>query len=309
VENSPATLDDLTAAVASGKFTDDEIAAILTGSPVVDRAGEADLDVRRILTTGARASASYARSRRMSIDIGAEVRRSKTASGGREDDAVSQRRFISGTTSARASAGLTYDLSPESKVGVEISQQRTESSVREANYTTATASYDREFGRGWRAGVQAGTGVTNGETLQTVPSVADALSEGLAATWVLGGRLSYSGRTHKVSVSALKNVGDDLGLGSHSSVSAQAEYQWTPRAAVWPLFAGGNAYRADTFRGRSTVDSKLVRAGIIRRVGDRGAVTTEYNYGSVVSPFTGLHPSLSRHRVQVSFTWRPAGER
>jgi hypothetical protein len=295
--------------VASGKFTDDEIAAILTGSPVVDRAGEADLDVRRILTTGARASASYARSRRMAIDVGAEVRRSKTASGGREDDAVSRRGFISGTTSARANAGFTYDLSPESKFGVEVSQQRTESSVREANYTTATASYDKEFGRGWRAGVEAGAGTTTGKTLQTIPAVSNMSPAGLAATWVLGGELAYSGRTHKVSVSALKNVGDNLGLGSHSSVSTQAEYQWTPQGAVWSLFAGGNAYRADTFGGRSTIDSKLVRAGIIRRVGDRGAVTTEYNYGSVVSPFTGLLPSLSRHRVQVSFIWRPAGER
>jgi len=309
IENPPLTLDDLADAVASGRFTDDEIAALLTGSPVVDRAGEADLDVRRVLTTGARVSTSYRRSRRLSIEAAAEFLRSKTASGGREEDEVSRRGFISSTTSARAETGLKYELSPDSQLGVELSQQRTESSLRRANYTTATASYDKEFGRGWRAGIRAGAGTSQGKTFRPLPSTNGLPPDALGATWIAGGSLGYDGRAHKFSISSLKNVGDNLGLGSRSSLSTEAQYQWTPRGAAWSLFGGGNSYSADMPTGGGTIESKIIRAGIIRRVGANGAVTTEYNYGSIVTPFTGILPSLSRHRVQVSFIWKPSGER
>ncbi len=309
IQNPPATLDDLADAVAGGKFTDDEIAAILTGSPVVDRPAQVDLDVRRVLTAGARTSATYARSRRLSIEIGADVLRSKTISGGREEDSVSNRGFISSATSARAKAGFSYELSPDSKLGLEVAQRRTESSLRQADYTTAVASYEKEFGRGWSTGIQAGAGGVKGGTLPSLAHGGDGLPGGLTTTWIVGGRLGYNGRSHKFSVSTVKNVGDNLGLGSQNSLSTEAEYHWARPGAPWALFAGGNVYQADVLGGLTTIESKLVRTGIIRRVGDHGAVITEYTYGSVVTPFTGVLPSLSRHRVQVSFIWKPSGER
>jgi hypothetical protein len=127
-------------------------------------------------------------------------------------------------------------------------------------------------------------------------------------SWIAGGTLSYRGRDHSFAVSSTRNTGDNLGIGSQSSLSTEAEWTWSRPGAPWGVFVGGNLYKADLLGGRTTLESRQGRAGFVRRAGRHGSIVTEYGYGSVASPFTGVLSNLSRHRVQVSFIWRP-GER
>jgi hypothetical protein len=307
IQDVPATLEDLSNAVAAGELTDAEVAAILTGAPVVDRPARAVLDAQRVMTLGARAAATYAPSRRLKLKFGMEALRSKTIADAREQDAVSGRIYLPSAASARAEAGFSYDVSPESSVGVEVSRRRTESSLRHANYTNAVANFEKRWGRGWSVGVQGGAGTVEGETPGVL--LGNAVSQSaMNSSWIAGGTLGYHGRDHSFAISGTRTTGDNLGIGSQSSVSTAAEWTWARPGAPWGVFVGGNLYKADLLGGRTTLESRQGRAGIVRRAGRYGAVVTEYSYGSVVSPFTGVLSNLSRHRVQVSFVWRP-GER
>ena len=307
IQDAPATLEELSNAVAAGELTDEEVAAILTGAPVVDRPAQAVLDAQRVMTLGARVATTYAPSRRLKLKLGMEALRSKTISGAREQDSVSGRIFLPSTASARAEAGFSYDLSPESSVGIEVSRRRTESSLRHANYTNAVANFEKRWGRGWSVGVQGGAGAVEGDVSGVL--LGDAVSQSaMKPSWIAGGTLSYRGRDHSFAVSSTRNTGDNLGIGSQSSLSTEAEWTWSRPGAPWGVFVGGNLYKADLLGGRTTLESRQGRAGLVRRAGRHGSIVTEYGYGSVASPFTGVLSNLSRHRVQVSFVWRP-GER
>jgi hypothetical protein len=307
IQNAPATLEELSAAVAAGELTDEEVAAILTGAPVVDRPAHAVLDAQRVMTLGARAEATYAYSRRLKLKLAMEALRSKTITNAREQDSVSGRVFLPSTASARAEAGFSYDLSPESSVGVELSRRRTESSLRQADYTNAVANFEKRWGRGWSWGVLGGAGAVEGEVPDLL--LGNAVSQGARKpSWIAGGTLGYRGRDHSFAISSTRNTGDNLGIGSQRSVSTEAEWTWSRPGAPWGVFVGGNLYQADLLGGRTALKSRQGRVGIARRAGRYGSVVTEYSYVSVASPFTGVLSNLSRHRVQVSFIWRP-GER
>src|SRR5690606_21025437 len=103
--------------VLAGEISNDEFAAILTGSPVVDDPGGSEQALARVFSASVSTTASYAYSRRVSLNFGAGSSLNQLIGNNirRGDSALPYLSFAR-TTSANASAD--YRLSSRTRVGV-----------------------------------------------------------------------------------------------------------------------------------------------------------------------------------------------
>lgn len=302
VENPPTNFDSLVDAARSGQLNSDEIASVLTGTPVLESRARSVFDLSRVLSTSVGAGASYQKSTRLSFNFGVHASRYQALSDDRGDD-VLQRRFLRRTVSRSAVAGLTYDLNPRTSVGMDFSVRRNFSDFRQANYLTSAGFISRRFGRRWEVRFRAGGGTIQGMT--------DNLGRSFdnRPTWEAGGSVSYRGRAHAFSAAAGRQVGDQFGLGALSTYRASAQYDWWRPGARWGITAGANWYQVNTDGFLLNTESKFVHAGIIRRLSPQTSVVMGYSYGSFFSPFRGVVSNIDRHRAQVSWVWTPTGAR
>jgi hypothetical protein len=301
VENGPATLEELGEAAQRGELSNEEIAAVLTGSPVVASPAYGELDLSRVYSARLGVNAAYRSSRRLSLTMGVGASGYQTeAPIGTSDNRLPLRR----TTRLNSDAGLSYRVSQRTDFGLELSAERSRSDFREGRYVSTMLAIKRRVGRHWRIGLQGGAGaadVVHDESFFTGGFVAP---EGLNTTWVAGASLEYAGETHSLRLRGNRTVGDRLGLGARSSLAAGLQWRWWRPGTQWGLLADVDWYRS-TIAALQPLDSRLFRFGIMRRVGLHQAFLTEYIWGSFSSPFTGVLTSLERQRVQVTYQWSP----
>jgi len=302
VSNPPETLPDLAEGARAGEFSDEEIASILTGSPVVESEGGRDLDLSRILTTTGGMTARYSQSSRLSWNFGASLSRNQFVSGRRNLGAGDERQFLPGTRSVTGNSGFSYRASRRTSMGASFTVTRSSSNVfPEATHLTERVFWTRRFSRRWSAGVQGGHG------LSRFPRAAGggAVSTETFQTWVAGGNVNYSGSEHSLTSSVNRTVGDSFGLGARTTTSTSVSWRWQPRGRYWSL-DGRVAGMVSRVAGFNNITTWTVTIGHSRVVDNHTVVRWEYSYGDFSSQLVGLLSNLTRHRVQFSLTWTPA---
>lgn len=308
VENPPTSFDELLQRVDAGEFTDEEFASILTGAPIVEDPGGRELDLGRVVSLSSGVTASYARSARNEISVGASTSRFSSSFLTGADDR-SDRPFVNDLSRHSVFARSSYRRDAATTIGFRVAGNMNDSSFGEAVSSSASVFLNRRLSRFWSARVEGGAGYVSVDGANSFFARAGNGNGG--ATWLAGGEVNYRYGGHQFGASLRRSVGDSMGLASMSTVSAGLNWQWTNPRMPW-VFSGGASYSrsdwgAQLFDVSSTAfESTLLQGGVTRSLSATTALSTGYYFGRYDSPLRGLLTGVTVHRVQASFLWRPA---
>jgi hypothetical protein len=303
VPNAPGSFDDLLQAAEGGQLSSDEIASVLTGTPVVEAQPKTRFDKGQVLSSSLNAGASYAATPRLSTNFGVSASHYQALSTPESDDNVVGLLGVNRATSYGANGGMDYLLSPDVSVGVNSTARRSYSSYHEASSVNTSGTVTKRIGRKWSVNGGAGIGTVTG---------IDARSKSLGAlpqtnsSWIVNGGLNYSGREHRLGVTGGRTLGDSVGLGAQVSYTAGAQWQWNRVGTPWGLYGHANWYKM-SLQGFRDTQGTFVGGGLMRQLSRETSFQADYSYQQFNSPYRGVVSNLSGHRLQMSWMWRPAG--
>jgi hypothetical protein len=303
VPNAPGSFDDLLQAAEGGQLSSDEIASVLTGTPVVEAQPKTRFDNGQVLSSSLSAGASYAATPRLSTNFGVSASHYQALSTPQSDDNVVGLLGVNRALSYGANAGMDYLLSPDLSVGVTSNVRRNDSSYHEASSVNTSGTVTKRVGRNWSVNGGAGVGTVTGidarsKSLGTLPRT--------HSSWIVNGGLNYSGREHRIGVSGARALGDSVGLGAQVSYTAGAQWQWNRVGTPWGLYGNANWYKM-SLQGFRDTQGTFLGGGLMRQLSRETSFQAEYSYQQFNSPYRGVVSNLSGHRLQMSWMWRPAG--
>lgn len=304
VPDAPANFDDLIEASQGGQLSNDEIASVLTGEPVVDKQPQTFYDNGRVLSSNVGLNVSHRMSPRMSTHFGVSGGHFRTVSQPESDDDVVGVRGLREATSLAGTAGINYQLSPSTQVGATSTVNRSYSSFVNSTAVNTSGTLRRRLGRRWTLNLGAGIG-----TVRTPGLVSNDRLPRVNSTWIASGGLQYSGRAHNVNVSAARNAGDAVGLGARTSYRAGAQWQWSRPGSKYGLHGRAQLYKMSIDGLNRGTRGSNVGAGFARQLSQTTSFHADYSYQSFSSPFRGVVSNRSGHRVQASWVWRPGESR
>ena len=170
VAGTPMDFNDLSAAMLQHSGTNNQLAAALTGSPVADPSLANLLYGNQVLTIGAQANLTYAKSPRLSYMLMFSLMRLQPLSfgGGNSPSATSGNSMNSTSnlplytqnvgqdSSAGAGLGISYLISPRITFGMMGMSNRTLSRLADQYVTTAAATLTSALSRHWFRDSQSG---------------------------------------------------------------------------------------------------------------------------------------------------------
>ena len=302
---APASFDELMERVLAGEFTDDEFAAILTGSPVVDDPGGLERELLRIFSVSAGVRASYAYSRRLTFHLGGNAA-SNTLLGDHQRPGSSGPRYLDYTRTNRAHVTADYRLSSRTRISFAHATRFTDSTLVKSTSQNPTVSLSQALSRHWMYEVGAGVGMIHFDESSSRFDLADT------TTWTAQALLGYTTGAHQFNLSARRQVGDPMGFGSRSTAQANLMWAYQPRFSPWGANAGIAFSRTDFGAGARFgrgFSSDLYSAGLSRRLTPSTTLRSDYYFGEYVSPYSGVASDMSLHRLQMSLMWRPVEQR
>ncbi len=303
--DAPANFNELMEQVLAGEISNDEFAAMLTGSRVVDDPGGAEYDMNRIFSASLSTGMSYAYSRRMTINFGGSSSMSRVIRTN-FSQSTPEARYINYARSTRANASADYRLSSRTRIGFSHVTSFSESSFARSVAHSPTVSLNQMLTRHWSYELGGGVG-----TIRFDPNRGSQAWN--TTTWTANGMLGYVKGAHQINLSAGKRVGDPSGFGGRSTMTANLMWNWQPRFSPWGATAGVGFTRSDYggFSGPrlQNFETDLYSAGLSRRLTPSTMFRSDYYYGQYVSPFSGIASNMALHRLQMSLVWRPVEPR
>ena len=298
--SAPASFDDLAAALLSSKFSNVQLASAFSSAPAAQSPVRTLLYGTRMVTAGAHASVSYAKSPRLSLTFGGGGGRTQHASdaGTTQNDIY----LLSDTTSASGNFGFSYSLSPFTQFGADVSTSRVSSSLYETQTTTSTARLGRTIARRLLAQIHGGVGATNYSRQQQANSPLKT-----KARPAFGGSLAFKTFTQTFAGSYERTVSDAYGLGASTSSTSNASWRWGRPHGVWWL---ESSLGWEQLQGAAQdIAGWRAAAGLGRAFGNHFVLLTQYAYLNYSGTLSGAASELSQSAVQVSVVWTPHPER
>jgi hypothetical protein len=290
----PTTFDELAAGIALGSFTNDQLAALLTGSALPGSPVQLVLYGNRMLSASLGTSLTYSHSSRLSVywNVGASRMQSlETSKPGRY--------VLPGSTGGSASTGLSYSLSPRTQIGVNVSTARMFSRYEDAYNTTGTVSLGRIMGRRWFFRAYGGVGF--------VSPLRQTYSLPQGAQYVTGASLGYKTYAHTFLVSVDRGLLDSYGLGASSTVSTSAAWSWRRPGRSWSVFSSAGQQRM-TGGGFGHFNSWQANSGIQKTLTRQTGISATYAYMRNNGSVTSSPYKRSLYGVVMMFYWVPGGE-
>jgi hypothetical protein len=291
---APANFEELAAGMLRGQFTNPQLAALLSGGPLLDAVARPAIFGDRVFAASAQVRLAYAPSSRTSFYVNLGASRSQTL-----PDSDRERNRPAGilhqSTFGDVSVGLNHALTLRTTVGLTASRSRTFSVFQDAYRDFFYGSVGRKMGRHWLAQAYGGAGrVQTIRSLYTLPT---------GPQYLAGGSLAYKMSAHTFIASVDRNFADSYGLGGQSTISVSGAWNWSPHGRDWALFSSVGQYRmlGSTL---GNLNSWRATTGLSRKISTRAAISTEYAYVTSSSPL-GLIPNFSQHAARVVVTWSP----
>lgn len=290
------TFEDLAAAILSGKYTNDQLASLLTGAPIIESPAATLLFGNRVMNAAASTSLSYAHSPRLSLHWSLGGGRLQHLSDPERTDGGRYPYLVPRANSAHAGMGFSYSISPRTTVGIDAMTNRSFSPISDSYYTSLTGSIGRTFGRRWFARVHAGTGF--------ITPLNDRYSQRQSTRPVGGVTLGYKLRSQTFVASYTRIVGDSYGVGSGDSATISGGWQWWQPGRSWGLNAGYG--RQDMHGGLlGGLNGWRASMGLSRMLGRHAMIQTGYAYGSYAGHYFNGPYASDQHSVRLTVVWSP----
>jgi len=293
----PTTFEDLAAAVLTGKFTDAQLAASLTGASARLLPEQTYLYGQRIASASVTSSLSYAPSGRTSFHISASMNRVQGLSSGNAGSAASNS-LIPQTTTGNASFGWGYSVSPRTNIGIEVGTVRTFSRLQDGYASNASVSIGHRITEHWLVQGRVGGGL--------ITYTRRAFAAPATPQYTAGGAIGYKLRSHTMLASYDRSIGDAYGLGAGTTSAATAGWAWKSPGSKWSLHADYGYQRTD---GSHLLNTESWRAtgGLARSLTNHMFLSVQYSYFTY-PPIQGSVAGLlgAESGVSMGLTWSPS---
>jgi len=294
VAQTPATYDELVSAVLSGKYTNSQLASILTGAPVLESPAATLLYGTRFFDSSARASLSYELTPRLQFHAG--VGGSRTQHLSSNSPQLDGAFLVPVVTNVRVNAGVSYTLSPSTTIGLEAQANRSFSHFEDAYITSGVVTVGRAFGQHWIVQGQGGAG--------TYIPVRQTFGFTGGPHYVAGVGLTYKGYTQTFMAIYGHTIEDVSGLGAQSADTASAAWLWHRPGRKWALYTGGR-YATYAHSALSNLNAWVGNAGIERTLGSHTSMQAGYFYGRNSGIVQGAVANRQLEGVNLVISWTP----
>lgn len=301
VASLPTNFDDLAAAMLTGRFTDTQLASLLTGAAVQASPEQGYLYGNRIFNAAANVGLSWAPSERTSLSLVASGSRAQSANGlgtlgGASPSSTPY--VMPQMTRAELALSWSYSLSPRTQITSEASAARVFSRFQQGYASEGNFSIGRTMSRRWFIRAMGGLGKLNySQQTYAAPKVVE---------YLYGGSLGFKTRSQTFLVAYNRSLGDVYGLGSGSTGFATVAWSWRPPGSSWSLMANAGYQELNNPTFRNTT-SWLGGAGLARSLGPHIFVTAQYTYFQLPADLKTPGLMRSNNGVSVGMTWSPSG--
>jgi hypothetical protein len=293
---APATFDELSSAVLGGKFTNDQLASLLTGAPTIESPASTLLFGNRMFSSYGTGSLSYAYSRRLTIGVSLGVSQTQHLNDKQNPNAPQYVYLSPRAVMGSANVNVSYSMSPRTQMGFSLSTSRGFSQIQQAYTSSASAYIGRTIGRSWFAQVHGGAGfVTNIRSQYPVH---------YGTSPVAGASLGYKLRSQTFMAAYDRMISQAYGVGAADTTTINAAWQWRRPGRRWGL---SSSYMREQFRNGifNNIDGWRATGGVSRFLGWHAVLEAAYSYGSYKSE-TPLRPYQSaQNAVRLSVMWVP----
>lgn len=294
---APGTFEDLSSAVLAGKYTNDQLASLLTGSPLIESPARTLLFGNRVFDSGLRTSIEYTASPRLTVTLSGGASRVEHLADPARQDGQRYAYLLPNASTGSAAVDVSYALTPHTQVGVEMTSSRVFSRFQDAYISRVEGTLGRTIGRHWFAQLRGGGGFMN--------NVRSAYPFTSSVQPVVGATLGYRTYAHTLMGTYQRTVGGAYGAGIAQMNIYMAAWQWRRPGRQWGLFSnyGEEQLRRAIF---ANINGWRAAAGVNRRMGRHTMCEMSYSYGAFSTPSSATPFKSSMHSVTVSLTWYPS---
>ena len=287
----PTTFDELASAMLSGRFTNDQLAGVLTGSSGLESPDQTALYGNRVLSGSLSSSLSYTHSRRFSLRFGASANRYQVLNGQGTGAALA---VVPRTTGGSATAGMTYSLTPQTDFGLDATSTRTSSVIQDVYMSRAMVSLARRIGNRW---FMQGRG---GPAWVTALRQTYELPQG--TQYAFGGSLGYKTSIQSFMATVDRTPVDSYGTGAGYTLSVGGTYRRHRPGSPWTL---SGSLQQQRMRGTiyEELDGWMATAILSRVLGFHSSMQFTYTYLNESGTFLGSPRDIEVHTGQVAFVW------
>ena len=294
----PTTFEDLSAALLTGQTTNADLAAFLTGAPLLQSPAAVLLYGTRFFNTSVQGTLTYAHSSRTSVSF--------TASGSRfqhlsDNGPAPATYLLPKTMSAGGSVQLSHALTPRTKMTASGTVTRIYSGLQDAYTSSGSVGLGRTMSQRWF--VQGQVGIAKVQSLRATYR----LNQG--PQYVAGGTIGFKSHSHTMTASYNRSITDVYGLGASSMQTGSGSWQWARPGRSWWLFAQGDRQLlVGSAFSSGGLNTWRVSGGWGRRISRSLVLQTQYAYMQYSGTFAGTSYDRSGSAIQVSLSWAPQRE-
>jgi len=294
ISQTPASFDDLAAAMSVGQFTNTQSSLLLNstagGSPLT-----AVLLGSHVLSYSMQAGLSYAHSTRLSFRFGSVALGGQHRTGN-NIPGFQQNYILPRTIGADASMSIHFSLSPRTQLDWGVSQNYMTSRYQKAAGTSATAGLGRKMARNWFLRAFAGAYINE--------NVQQTTGKPQTRQMIGGGSVGFQtyGNTF---LASYNRTGYDLsggGLGGTNMITAA--WNWRRPRNNWGINVSFS--RTETNNpGFSNINGWQITAGISQRLKNNLLLDMDYTHVSSRGAYLALANDVTINAVRISLAWSP----
>lgn len=292
---APSSFNDLAAAASIGQFTSNQIAAMLTGSPILQSPASNLLMGNRILSYSLQASLQYRVSSRLRFNFA-----SFSAGGQNRNEgqayALPNTIALPRSLGLNAAVGFSYSLSPRTEVGINVDGNRIDNLNQKAYSTDVSASIGRKMGMHWFLEARGG-----GSQIQVIEQ---SYGSPKTRNIIGGGSIGFRTYRHSLVGSYDRNSSDTYGFAVGTIVLYAGTWMYHAPGSRWTLFS---TYSQQQIRntGFLSLSGWEAGGGLTERLSDRVSLSTQYMYLSNTGTYQGSLTNFAVHSVRMSLGWNP----
>jgi hypothetical protein len=302
---APGSFEDLSAAVLSGQYNNDQLASLLTGAPVIDSPSRTVFFGNRVFTGSGAITMGYAHTRRLSFGFNADYGYEQHLADA-NSDAPKTSFLLPHASYGMAGVNVSYALSRRTQIGAGTSSGRSFSGIQQSYTHSANIFLGHEINRHWFMQANAGAGFATNvhanppmSTLGTRPS--------------FGAKLGYRTYAHTFMASYERMLTLAYGAGASDTTMVGGGWRWWQPGHTWGVSASG----ADEFLHNPAfrkISGWRGTFGITKQMGMHTVLESGYSYGAYSSgllsttpaPESPGAPSKShQHTVRLTVVWYP----
>lgn len=302
---SPGSFQDLSSAVLSGQYNNDQLASLLTGAPIIDSPSRTVFFGNRVFTSSGAITLGYAHTPRLSFgftaDYGYEQHLADT-----NNNAPKTSFLLPHASYGMAGLSVSYSLSPRTQIGAGTSSGRSFSGIQQSYTNSANIFMGHEINDHWFMQANAGAGFATNVHAQPTLST-------LGARPSFGAKLGYRTYANTFMATYERMLTLAYGAGASDTTMYGGGWRWWRPGHTWGVSAsGGDEILHNT--AFSKVSGYRGTFGITKQMGMHAVVEAGYSYGAYSGGLlnttpapepTGAAIKSHQHTVRLTLAWYP----